>query len=60
MPPSAPSTALVDPSIEAASEAARQLDHLEALRRRRRFGRQVGLAFALALALCLVMLARTS
>jgi hypothetical protein len=32
----------------------------EALRLRRRFGRQIGLAFVFAVGLCLVMLARTS
>jgi tetrahydromethanopterin S-methyltransferase subunit G len=42
------------PTPDAAAQQA------EALRLRRRFGRQIGFAFVLALGLCLVMLARTS
>lgn len=51
-----PTTTVSTPSTTA--EVAAQ--QAEALRLRRRFGRQVGLAFVLAVGLCLVMLARTS
>lgn len=53
---SSPTSSVSSPS-PTAEVAAQQA---EALRLRRRFGRQIGVAFVFALGLCLVMLARTS
>jgi|JI8StandDraft_2_1071088.scaffolds.fasta_scaffold03421_8 hypothetical protein len=52
-----PTTTPVSSPMPTPEIAAQQA---EALRLRRRFGRQIGLAFVFALGLCLVMLARTS